>query len=156
MVGITRCSAALVGVLAVACGGAPQTEEPGEDLWTQAERLARESIIVDTHIDVPYRLEEEMADVSEATEGGDFDYPRAVAGGLNAPFMSIYVPASLQETGGAKQMAEKLIEMVTGFESGAPTSSPSPGPWPTCASSSSAASSRCRWGWRTVRRSRTI
>ena len=82
----------------------------------QAQRLASESIIVDTHIDVPYRLEEEMADISQETDGGDFDYPRAVAGGLNAPFMSIYVPASFQETGGAKQMAESLIEMVRGFE----------------------------------------
>ena len=70
------------------------------------------SIIVDTHIDVPYRLDEEWADISEATDGGDFDYPRAVAGGLNAPFMSIYTPAELQAKGGAKELAEKLIDLV--------------------------------------------
>ena len=48
-------------------------------------------------------------------EGGDFDYPRAVAGGLNVPFMSIYVPASYQETGGAGQLADELIDLVEGI-----------------------------------------
>ena len=83
---INRCALAfgLVAVVVVAgCAGEPQVEEAGEDLWTQAERLAQESLIVDTHIDVPYRLEEEMADIAQATESGDFDYPRARQGGLN-------------------------------------------------------------------------
>jgi membrane dipeptidase len=99
----------------VACGQA-ELAAPSEDLWSRAERLSRENIIIDTHIDVPYRLKEEMVDISQTTDGGDFDYPRAVAGGLNAPFMSIYVPASFQETGGAKEVAEELIAMVRGFE----------------------------------------
>ena len=72
-------------------------------------------LIVDTHVDVPYRLLEEMEDISQATENGDFDYPRARAGGLDAPFMSIYIPARFQN-GGAKEHAEKLIDMVEGFE----------------------------------------
>lgn len=41
----------------------------------EARRIAAESIIIDTHVDVPYRLERGWVDVSEATEGGDFDYP---------------------------------------------------------------------------------
>ena len=61
----------------------------------RARQIAQESIIVDTHVDVPYRLYDAWEDVSVATEGGDFDYPRALAGGLNAPFMSIYTPAEL-------------------------------------------------------------
>jgi len=103
-----------VGLLSGCAAEAPETAT--EDLWTQAQRLAQESLIVDTHVDVPYRLKEEMVDISVATEGGDFDYPRAVAGGLNVPFMSVYVPASLQETGGAKEAADELIAMVRGFE----------------------------------------
>jgi membrane dipeptidase len=50
--------------------------------------------------------------VSVATEGGDFDYPRAVAGGLNAPFMSIYTPAGLEAEGHAKTVADELIDLV--------------------------------------------
>ena len=102
---------------ALACGGAvePVAEET-PDPAAVAARLARESIIVDGHIDVPYRLVEKVEDISQATEDGDFDYPRAVAGGLDAPFMSIYVPASHQEKGDAKEAAEALIDMVEGFE----------------------------------------
>ncbi len=75
--------------------------------------IAKKYIITDTHIDVPYRLEEEYEDVSEATAKGDFDYPRAMAGGLDAPFMSIYIPAKLEEQGsGSKELANKLIDMV--------------------------------------------
>lgn len=78
----------------------------------QAKKIAKETIIVDTHIDVPYRLEEEYEDVSKATEKGDFDYPRAVKGGLDAAFMSIYIPSKLQKTGGSKALADKLIDDV--------------------------------------------
>ena len=55
----------------------------------EARRIAASAIIVDTHIDVPFRVENGYVDVTEATDGGDFDYPRALAGGLDAPFMSI-------------------------------------------------------------------
>ena len=65
---------ALALVLLTACGGhAP----PPMDLAAEARRIANESIIVDTHIDVPYRLIDSDEDVSQATESGDFDYPRA-------------------------------------------------------------------------------
>jgi membrane dipeptidase len=77
-----------------------------------ANKIAKETIIVDTHIDVPYRLENEYEDVSKATKSGDFDYPRAVKGGLDAPFMSIYIPSELQKTGGSKELADKLIDEI--------------------------------------------
>ena len=80
-----------------------------------ASEIARTSIIVDTHIDVPYRLKAKLADISQATDDGDFDYPRAVSGGLNAPFMSIYTPAALEAEGGSKDVADSLIDMVEGF-----------------------------------------
>ena len=81
-------------------------------LMDRATALAHDAVIVDGHIDVPYRLERRFEDVGEATASGDFDYPRAVAGGLDAPFMSIYVPARFQETGGAKAFADGLIDMM--------------------------------------------
>ncbi|HLE56126.1 MAG TPA: dipeptidase [Rhodothermia bacterium] len=84
-------------------------------LMARASELARESILIDTHIDVPYRLTETWDDISQSTAGGDFDYPRAVKGGLNAPFMSIYIPADYQDTGGAAAFADSLIDMVEGF-----------------------------------------
>ncbi len=55
-----------------------------------------------------------MEDISARTPDGNFDYPRAKAGGLNAPFMSIYVPSSY-EMNGAKQYADRCIDMVEKF-----------------------------------------
>ncbi len=116
-----KISTAMLGGLALAACQAPATDDgdppvtPAPSSEQRAQRLATETLIVDTHVDVPYRLGEEMADISQRTDGGDFDYPRAVAGGLDAPFMSIYVPASYQE-GGAFDFAESLIDLVEGFE----------------------------------------
>lgn len=78
----------------------------------EAEAIAQETIIVDGHIDVPYRVHAKWEDVSVATEGGDFDYPRAKKGGLTAPFMSIYVPASLDNSDESTAVAHQLIDLV--------------------------------------------
>ncbi len=103
-------------LLTVAACATPPPEAPAaETVAERAERLTRDLLLVDTHIDVPYRLGEAMEDISQPTESGDFDYPRAVAGGLDAPFMSIYVPSS-KENDGAFAFAEELIDMVAGFE----------------------------------------
>ena len=103
-----------------ACGPTPEptassaaeTPEPAVNFAARAQELARSTIITDGHIDVPYRIVDEWEDVTQATDGGDYDYPRAVAGGLNAPFMSIYTPASLEAEGTSKARAEQLIDVV--------------------------------------------
>jgi membrane dipeptidase len=69
-------------------------------------------MIVDTHIDAPFRLTESHADLGLPAPDRDFDWPRAVAGGLDVAFLSIYVPASYQKTGGARRLADELIDMV--------------------------------------------
>ena len=82
-----------------------------------AEQIAQDSLILDSHIDVPYRLWRqhleglEIDDISGSTDG-DFDFIRARKGGLNVPFFSIYLPASTQEDGASHQMANELIDMV--------------------------------------------
>ena len=86
--------------------------DTGKNLHEEAERIAKNSIIIDTHIDVPYRIIDEWEDISVTTDGGDFDYPRAISGGLNAPFMSIYTPANLEAEGKSKERAEQLIDIV--------------------------------------------
>ncbi len=53
-----------------------------------------------------------MEDVSVRTKGGEFDFVRAKEGGLDAPFMSIYIPSKYQENGGAKAYADELIDLV--------------------------------------------
>lgn len=99
-----------MAMLAIACGPSEKTQVP-VDLTEKAKDLARTSIIVDGHVDLPYRLNKKWDDISLSTPDGDFDYLRAVAGGLNAPFMSIFVPAE-NETEAAREVADKLIGLV--------------------------------------------
>lgn len=91
-----------------------------QDLSSQAQQLTQNTIIVDGHIDVPYRVQSGWVDVTEATDGGDFDYPRAVKGGLDAPFMSIYVPASLDNSDESTVLANRLIDYVEAIVGRAP------------------------------------
>ncbi|HKQ63123.1 MAG TPA: dipeptidase [Candidatus Polarisedimenticolaceae bacterium] len=86
----------------------------------RAQELAQRFLLVDTHIDVPDRLQQKMEDVGLATSGGEFDHPRARQGGLDVAFMSIYVPASYQERGGAKHYADELIDLVERIVAGHP------------------------------------
>jgi membrane dipeptidase len=105
---------ALLAAAAAACA-APESARsvpPGPALEAHADELAHRCVIVDTHIDVPYRLRERMDDVSVRTADGHFDYPRAVAGGLDAPFLSIYVPSETQADGSSRRVADELIDLV--------------------------------------------
>ena len=111
--------------LLAACASQKPTTSMTENTAPQGERakqLAQDFLIVDGHVDLPtrlkvinFRLEKEFLGIPIASEEGDFDYERARRGGLDAPFMSIYIPSRLQETGGAKAFADSLIEMVTGI-----------------------------------------
>lgn len=105
-------------LIITACSG---SKEMATDIsmQTKANELAQKFIIVDGHVDLPYRLrvqnfrlEKEFIGIPVKTDKGDFDWVRARQGGLDAPFMSIYIPARYQEEGGAKELADSLINMV--------------------------------------------
>ena len=115
---LTGCVAAITIAACVASERpepAPAQAEAEVEMNPTAVELAQRFLLIDTHIDVPYRLNDHPEDVGGPTEKGDFDFPRAVAGGLDVPFMSIYVPAKYQETGGAKEFADKMIGLVEGI-----------------------------------------
>ena len=107
--------------LLFACSGEQSKKSQDNDpleLRERAHRLSQKIIITDGHVDLPYRMAKKgfmssnsVEDVSIETVG-DFDYPKAKIGGLDAPFMSIYVPAAFQKSGGAKAFADSLIDMV--------------------------------------------
>jgi membrane dipeptidase len=100
------------------CSTVPSTTNT--DSAERARQLAQQYIIVDTHIDVPYRLHSDWEDVTRATQRGEFDYPRAQKGGLNAPFMSIYIPASYERSGGSFLLANQLIDSMEALAGRAP------------------------------------
>ena len=103
-----------------ACQQDTASNEQPVDMTQEARRIAETSIIVDTHIDVPMKALQKNADLTQPTEGFDFDYPRAVKGGLNAPFMSIYTDPDLEAEGRSREVAEQLIDVVEAMVSGAP------------------------------------
>jgi len=90
------------------------------DLASTANTVAQKYMLVDTHIDVPERLNENWADVTGATSDGEFDYPRAREGGLNVPFMSIYTPAESEAKGESYQLANRLIDSMEALVGRAP------------------------------------
>ena len=105
-------SAISIFLLLAFCGCDQKSDD---QLREKANQLAHNFILIDTHIDVPERLHQQWEDISQLTTEGNFDYPRAIQGGLNAPFMAIYIPASYQDKGGAKELADTLINMVNKF-----------------------------------------
>ena len=98
-------------------------EQSEHNLYQYAVELAHRTIITDGHVDLPYRLQvknfrldREYLGIPIQTEDGDFDYERAKQGGLDAPFMSIFIPSSYQnDLPGAKALADTLINMVQGI-----------------------------------------
>jgi membrane dipeptidase len=99
---------------------AASAEEQPSALLTKARMLTQRHMLIDTHIDVPYRLEEKWVDVTQSTPDGDFDYERARRGGLNVPFMSIYTPAESEAEGTSFELANRLIDRVEALVGRAP------------------------------------
>jgi membrane dipeptidase len=107
-------------LLALLCAGCKATVASPEAVEERAARLARDTLILDGHVDLPMRLWGQsrrgaVEDVSRRTRGGDFDWERAREGGLDAPFMSIYTPSRTEADGTSKAMADGLIDLVEGL-----------------------------------------
>jgi membrane dipeptidase len=103
----------LVPVLFVASIGAAGLSPKGEDLHARALRIHRSAIVVDTHEDVPYRLEDKgWIDLSVRNTTGHVDIPRMKEGGMTAPFFAAYVPAEYADAGGSAKKALEMIELT--------------------------------------------
>ncbi|MGH9317791.1 MAG: dipeptidase, partial [Thermoanaerobaculia bacterium] len=94
--------------LAAACLGAA----PEEGLKDRAARLQKSAIVLDTHEDVPERLEREWVDIGVRNRTGQVDIPRLQEGGVTAAFFAAYVPAAFAEAGGSTRKALELIDLV--------------------------------------------
>ncbi|HEV58537.1 MAG TPA: membrane dipeptidase [Phycisphaerales bacterium] len=102
-------------LIEVALSGGIPDQTTDMVLLARARALAHEVLLLDSHIDVPYRLEEHDEDISRRTESGDFDYPRARMGGLDAVFAAVYVPPRREDDGTAGVYADETIDRVEQF-----------------------------------------
>lgn len=107
----------------IACTSEKQFSTGDVALKAKATELSKKYIILDGHVDLPYRLkiknfrlEREFLGIPVSTKDGDFDYERAKQGGLDAPFMAIYIPSAQQQKSDmGKLLADSLIDMVQGI-----------------------------------------
>ncbi len=83
-----------------------------ETLRERAARIHASAIVVDTHEDVPERLEKEWVDLTVRGKTGHVDLPRLKEGGVTAPFFAAYVPASFAKTGGSARKTLELIDLI--------------------------------------------
>ena len=97
-------AASLLAALALAA--------PAAHAQDAATRLARDALIVDTHIDAPGILMDTWADLGVEAKDREFDYPKARAGGLDIAFMSIYTSPKQDADGSAWQVANAMIDGV--------------------------------------------
>lgn len=95
------------------------SQELYADYIDQARQIAQEIIITDGHVDFPYRFRSIHGEITENNQEyairfprAEFDYEKAKEGGLDAPFMSAYIPASYQNTDGGRALADSLIAFV--------------------------------------------
>lgn len=101
---------------------------PDDRLHVIADSLAQAYIITDGHVDLPYRLkvthfrlDRQYLGIPVSTTEGDFDFTRARKGGLDAPFMSIYIPSTYQAfPDKGKALADSLISMIEGIADSIP------------------------------------
>ncbi|TDK25077.1 membrane dipeptidase [Luteimonas aestuarii] len=88
------------------------TPVAAQDATDAARALARDAIIVDTHIDAPGILSSRWADLGVEAPDREFDYPRAREGGLDVAWMAIYTSARQDDNGTARQAAHAQIDSV--------------------------------------------
>lgn len=113
----------IVLIILSGCQASKETQLTDAELQTKAFDLAQKFILTDGHVDLPYRLQiknfrldREYLGIPIKTDEGDFDYERAKKGGLDAPFMSIYIPSSYQQRPDqGKFLADSLINMIQGI-----------------------------------------
>jgi membrane dipeptidase len=98
-------AAAVLVLLAAAPAGT-------RDLAARAARLQRESIVVDTHEDVPWQLYRKWADLGTAGATKEVDIPRLVKGGVTAPFFAVYLPPDRERAGTAAKETLEIIDVV--------------------------------------------
>ncbi|HTO85939.1 MAG TPA: membrane dipeptidase [Thermoanaerobaculia bacterium] len=108
----TPASFALAILCAASLSAAPPPKAPSKDYKALAARLQKRAIVVDTHEDVPERLQKEWVDFGARNTTGHVDIPRLKEGGVTAAFLAAYVPAAYAEEGGSSRKALELIELI--------------------------------------------
>ncbi len=118
-----------ISIIGISCAKqANKTTLNEEKLKQKANEIAHKYVIVDGHVDLPYRLkikhfqlEKQYTGIPLKSKDGDFDFERAQKGGLSSPMMSIYIPSKYDKTEEGYILADSLINMVNFIADSNPT-----------------------------------
>jgi len=99
-------------VLAVGLVSLQGSRLAGDDLAARAAALHRDAIVVDTHQDVPWTLLKKWVDLATPGATPHVDIPRLLAGGVTAPFFSVYLPTASEKAGTAAKETLEVIDVV--------------------------------------------
>ncbi|KAA3611384.1 MAG: membrane dipeptidase [Calditrichaeota bacterium] len=112
----------LVSLIFIACSQSDKNEKldpRAADFSQKAQKIHQASMLVDTHIDIPYRITKEQVNISDRLPDGHFDFVRAKEGGLDVPFFAVYVSSDFNKPGtfsgakgGAYNEAIRIINQV--------------------------------------------
>ena len=86
--------------------------DPDQSVETKAQQISQKYIIVDSHIDLPSWLFEEFDDMRELTNTGDFDYHKAREGGLDVPFLAVYISPKYEGLIESKERADHQLDLL--------------------------------------------
>lgn len=96
-----------------------QGQKSASEYADEARKIAQNTLITDGHVDFPYRFRAVHGEITAENQKyalhfpqAEFDFEKAKKGGLDAPFMSAYIPASYQKTDGGRALADSLIRFV--------------------------------------------
>lgn len=98
-----------------ACSSASLVNKSDNELKEYSVEFAQKNLIIDTHFDTPMFLLGGKADYSQSYPNGNFDYPRAKAGGLKVPFWAAFISSEYNEGNKAKDFTNKIIDAVEAF-----------------------------------------
>ncbi len=81
-------------------------------LRQKAQAICNNDLLIDSHIDWPLRLMTYPEDISGKTEKGDFDYVRAMKGGLNAVLSVAYINSAYDVERGRAEV-DSVLKLVS-------------------------------------------
>ena len=102
----------LISLILLSCK--PGQENYEKYLLEKALNICKSNLILDSHIDWPYKHIKYSDDITKLKHNGDFDLKRAEKGGLNTILSVAYIPSELNEKQG-RLLFDSLVNIITGY-----------------------------------------
>jgi len=83
-----------------------------DPLWTDALRIHFDALVLDGHVDTPWRMVEDGLDIHQRNAAHHLDLPRMAEGGLDAAFFALFVSRTYGEGPEATDRALAMLAEV--------------------------------------------